>query len=460
MIKLINNLKQHKKRFEKLKKNNMRYQNRSSTKKLINIYTNFIDIIDMIIRFIKKEVNQGMNISLEIVRGVLQPLRDCKIYDNMLSFYKDLETLENKVKILQVCFASFYIEVRTQKTWMTKQKLFNNLKTCFAPYSDLCDCQGARNSHTISNSNNFINKEQNYYTFENRIIEKHIKAKSTLISIGKGAASASFIFCDYHDPILFSDIENESNIDLSNENHHKLQNYRIYYKREAEDLNSLRIKKETVENIKKQPPVFNSFILKCIELQTQKMKQEIETSDKIIRDYLENNRDNDFFRNNKKENIIYFCISLSQNVEILSSSAGMAKYLNLNIDNDKETIFFHILQNKNNPCIIFSGINTPNIVKTLEEIKKLFIYDSKSFFELVVSFSCITDNTFFTQRFFNNPIKVKFENYWYEDNLSYYNSPKNSSVFANRLFFNKKIELTMEEIKFLFGENYKMVTNV
>lgn len=354
-------------------------------------------------------------------------------------------------------FSSFMHDIISQSLVLKiSQKNMSQERKCFAPYDELDKCDSnIIGAHTISNGNNFRNK--NIYTFDKVFFKKEIQYDSKLKNIHPDNASLGYIFCKNHDGPLFSKIEINSNIDLTNEEHHLLQNYRIFYKKYSEDKINIKanIQNKILDEFEikySQPPYnliylktdINNFIIK------EREREQYRTSKKLSYDI--DSKSNDIFRKKIKTNLSYLVFTLKNDTKIFSSSCGMAKVINNTIKIDTDILYFHILQNKDNPCIIFSGIKTTNINNTLKIIEKKYDNDytkEKLYFsKFICSFVCLTDNTFFTDEIFNhNELKKKFEDFYNEDNKKLFEEED----FFDRLDKNKLIPLTNDEASFLFS---------
>jgi len=117
----------------------------------------------------------------------------------------------------------------------------SRIKECFYHKKDECEVD-IKQSHSIQRNGRLsiiegeVNGNNSVYTFTHfETSRDHLVGN--LKPIGKGSASTFFGFCDYHDTVLFSDIENFK-FD-SSEKHLFLHSYRSFahsYHRKLEEL--------------------------------------------------------------------------------------------------------------------------------------------------------------------------------------------------------------------------------
>ena len=167
---------------------------------------------------------------------------------------------------------------------LSEFKSTSRIKECFYHKKEKCD-GNIKQSHSIQkngrlsiiedevNGNNSIYTFTSFETSETRLID-------TLKPIGKGVASTFFGFCDYHDNVLFSDIENFE-FDES-EKHLFLHSYRSFahsYHRKQEEL---KWNESNSEHIKKLPNFIREQQIKGVRMAIEDMSIKKELLDEFI----------------------------------------------------------------------------------------------------------------------------------------------------------------------------------
>ncbi len=422
---------------------------------LFDDLTNYKNICLAIEDLLNNYHNNATNYNLEAYIRLVEDFKGAiDLIDPSIKFPKGLGI--DPLYHFKRAFSSFMNDIISQSLILkVSQKNMSQERKCFAPHHDLKNCSvEIIGAHTISNGNNFKNKQ--LYTFDKVYFKKEIQYDSKLKKISPEEASIGYVFCKNHDAPLFSAIEINNNIDISNPSHHLLQNYRIFYKMYSEDRINIKenIQNKIIEELEKkysQTPYSSIYLKSEINnfIKAEKNKDKITKEKQLSYDI--DTQSDAIFRRCSKQDLSYLVFTLNIDTKIFSSSCGMAKYINNKMDNDTELLYFHILQNKNNPCIIFSGIKTKNLVDTLKIIESYYNEDKTEFIKFICSFACMTDNTYFTEEIFNNAsLKEKFENYYNLDNHILFEN-HTSEIFNIRLFKKELIELNIQETQFLFS---------
>lgn len=262
--------------------------------------------------------------------------------------------------------------------------LAKNIKTDKVKYSCCVDgCKEfAINSHTISRANNFRNGV-NYYKLNNKgqssrsdFFAKKIQTKD---------ASTIPLFCASHDSALFKEIEGAGFIDVKNQEHLYLQNWRIFLAKNHHRKAGL------VPNVRKQ--LFNNP-----QIIKNKSFNDFNVDGHI------NKMERDFF--NEKRKIVYICITFNNNAPILASFSDSLDLLEKQNNFFDHTFYFHLLNNNKQQCLIISGFKTKTMVKALTKVKELFKKDPYEFWQKVFNIMPLQDNVFFTESLALNKVSL------------------------------------------------------
>jgi hypothetical protein len=443
------------------------YKKYSTNRKIIHSY---LLIFNAYKEVIHQYSNDGLNFNSTICNNSISNFR----YLIKIEDWKDKDYLYLNLDWTTLNLSYFIAEIISKN--IQQLPTTNIDRVCFAPYSDLLLCSqedndNIRNAHTISNSNNFINEEQ-YYSFD---LSKHnhdIIHNTKIKPVSKKKASTQYIFCHYHDPILFADIEGKDNIKFNNMNHHFLQNYRIFYKIQAENIyhatkknnNNNDVEEDLLQLTKKfysKEPYKTIFKNYNVEKSINERIKIIKHIQQLSFEYSKTTLFDNYFRKQEFKKTLFFVIPFKKNSNILSSSFADLVWFDKNLLNSNEALFIHVLQNKNEPCLIFSGFDTKNMYKTLQKIEHLYLNHNHYFIEFLTSYICSAGNIYFTQNFFNNhTLKNKFEQYYNADITSRQQySQEISNIYRNRHFPNYLIKLTKQEAEFLFPLSKEIIKN-
>lgn len=238
----------------------------------------------------------------------------------------------------------------------------------------------AINSHTISRANNF-RSGVNYYGLKSRGEDK----KNNGLYMGRVntlQASTRPLFCANHDSSLFKDIEGYKNIDVENQEHLFLQNWRIYLSENYDNTNFVGVVQKQLFQ--------NPQSIETIGLKTPSI---VAKQDKV------------FF--SMKREIVYICINFTNKTPLLASFRKSLSYLGEKIAFEQD-FYFHLLNNGNQQCLIISGFRTRPMVSALRRLKESFEKDSFEFWQKIFNIMPMKENVFFTETFaFNKELLEK-----------------------------------------------------
>lgn len=292
--------------------------------------------------------------------------------------------------------------------------------------------QKAIHSHTISKSNNFESNTV-FYQFTDNLADHYFYPRPRKKLIAHKRASTFPLFCLHHDTDLFSSIEMHNNIDFNNPNHHLLQNWRTFSFREVQiNYHYNEIKHILKRNVK-------SFSIRNIP--------EIA---------LDNSFDYEFFHAKTMDNkpILYLAVALEKAPYILASFCDDIRYIEKSGTYTKEEYFYlHLLRNREKPCLIISGFDSPNMRKALSPLKNLFLKDEGSFWQEIFKLLILNDNVFFEEKLFSDPVlQDKMETIFNQIHMDWNNPKINYSIKAHKT-------ISKKEAHGLF-QSKKMFTNI
>ncbi len=273
----------------------------------------------------------------------------------------------------------------------------SRIKECFHHKKD--ECKGdIKQSHSLQrngrlsiiedevNGNNCVYTFTHFETSKDRFVDD-------LKPIGKGLASTFFGFCDYHDTVLFSDIEN-SNFD-SSEKHLFLHSYRSFahsYHRKHEEL---KWNESDSEYIKEMPEAIIDLKLNGIRMGIRDMQQKKE----LLDDYIENE---------KYEELSYLFVTYPVAYPIACSTAITPDYtysgtpFNNHTDPDENfsPIMLTVLPDHNSTIIILACFPEDDLaMQFLDELDELYPRQfKKAVSSLMITYA---ENTFFSPNFWN-----------------------------------------------------------
>jgi len=283
------------------------------------------------------------------------------------------------------------IKIETNKMLSEYEKL-RQIKDCF--YHNKEECRGKiKLAHSIQKNKRLsilterIGENDVLYSFKDfESSSKHFIEK--LIPIGKGKASTFFGFCDYHDTVIFSEIENKEFCD--NEEHCFLHSYRSFahsYHRKMEET-----KGNSQENpfSKENPEDFNREFLRGNLLAVNDLNLHKKSLDKWI-EYREYDK------------LDYLSVILPELYPIACSSmispfyTPKGKLFNYSINPDEpySPVMLTVLPDFHQTIIIVACFgNDEKGVDLLDEIESLSDFHFRKFISTMMLY--FAENTFFS----------------------------------------------------------------
>ncbi len=271
-------------------------------------------------------------------------------------------------------------------------KKTGQIKECFCHRND--ECKGKiKQSHSLQRNGRLsiiegdVNGNQSIYTFLSNVpSEEHII--EDLKPIGKKEASTFYGFCDHHDTVLFSPIENNA-FDDSDE-HCFLHSYRSYahsYHKKKEQYQAVR--DVDSEYVKKLPV----DIIKTMQQGTEMAMNDSENYKKLLDKYLDNKAYNELeYLTYVKPGLFPFAVSSQLSPNFTYSGKEMNNHTDPNIPFSQPMITF--LPDKEQTIVILAAFkNDPNSILLLDELDNLpDLKLEKAITSLIIA-NC--ENTFF-----------------------------------------------------------------
>lgn len=319
-------------------------------------------------------------------------------------------------------------------------KKHRTIKECFHHKKD--ECIGKiKQAHSIQKNGKLsileseVNKNNCLYTFTHfKSSEKHLIDE--LVPIGKGEASTFFGFCDYHDTVLFSDIENFK-FQKDNSHHLFLHSYRSfghsYHKKREEyklydNIDKTKLK-NSVSNFTKQIMQFGNNIA----------MNELNKSKLVLDNAIENSKwDCLEYLVYEKEGLFPIAVS--------SQLCPLVSYRNLPINNHLEfhipfeNLMFTFLPDIDSTVVIIAAFpHQKKAVKLIKELDSLNDLNLEYAISSLIISNC--ENTFFSPLFWNSLTKKEkrklLDEFIANENLVYRNKFFKSSFN----FLDQKYEL-------------------
>lgn len=284
---------------------------------------------------------------------------------------------------------------RDQEFRLLLKRAKNEIKIeeCFYHKKDECGGQ-IKKTHSIQKNGRLSLLESNYngnqviFSFAHRKQDEN-NMITNLVPIGKNEASTFFGFCDYHDSILFSSIENEEfNGSLK---HCFLHSYRAFAHSFLRSKEELRLYEEGMLNKIIQDNIV--IITKGIN-ESRNDFNNLSIKKKLIDDSIENSKYDIFYYYQVKLNGLFpFACSSIINPPLSISNKVVNDFKNPN--EPLTDIMLTVLPDRQNTIIILAAFNTD--MKAISFINELHDL-SKQKMKIVLTsilISC-TENTFFS----------------------------------------------------------------
>lgn len=323
------------------------------------------------------------------------------------------------------------------------QKLLTNsrIKECFYHNKDKCNGD-IKQAHSIQNNRYLsliageINGNKQLY-----VLSKFTSDDKNFISdlkpVGRKEASTFFGFCDYHDSILFSPIENNVFDEYSDE-HLFLHSYRAF-------AHSYHKKKEEIKFYGKFPINSKNRFLKIKligdgYLLAKSALKEMEKCKSFLDNAIEKKEyDSLEYLVYRKEGLYPFAVSSQMSPKVTPKGKGINNHLNLNIP--YENLMITVLPDENFTFIILATFpEQKKAMKLLDELEQLDDLNFERTITSLIIANC--ENTMFSPYFWDSLSEVQQEKFIKElrdnENDEYYKKFFRSSFN----FFDDKYEMS------------------
>jgi hypothetical protein len=322
---------------------------------------------------------------------------------------------------------------------MSAHKRAMKIKTCFHHHKD--KCQGKiKQAHSIQRNGRLsiiegeVNGNKCIYTFTSHKISER-SALEDLVPIGKKEASTFFGFCDYHDTLLFSAIENFE-FD-SSDKHCFLHSYCSFahsYHRKNEELQGY--SDPDSDFVKRLPKVQIQSMLEGAKMGLNDLAPYKRDLNRMIENEIYDELEYLVY---EKEGLFPIAVSslMSPNVSYKNHS------MNNHIDPEKpfSQPIITFLPDKNKTILIIAAFpDDKKSIRLLDELDQLSDYHLEKAITSLIIANC--ENTFFSPLFWNSLTKIE-KRAFLDEFLDNTMNPKYIDRFfiSNFNFFSPKYEI-------------------
>ena len=314
------------------------------------------------------------------------------------------------------------------------------IKDCF--HHDKSQCKGdIKQSHSIQRNGKLsiieaeVNGNNSVYTFTS-IIPNDRTPMADLKPIGKAEASTFFGFCDYHDTVLFSPIENFP-FEKDNDKHCFLHSYRSFahsYHRKHEELKAIEADNLITRTYGKE---YLELSKKGIEMAIKDLSTRKKYLDESIEKEVYDNLEYFVY---EKEGIYPFAVSSIFSPKVSYYNKPMNNHTNPDEPFSSPTITF--LPDKSSTIAIISAfpddVKAVNLLDELDSLKQTKL--EKAITSLIIA-NC--ENTFFSPKFWNSLHPNKKKILLDEANINFTTGRYHYTFFNSQFnFFDEKYKIT------------------